>query len=268
VIENILLVGFGEVGQAHFKVLKNAYYDRLFYKDKEDTIYDSYGHPCEEHPKQFDLLLIATQCDPANMEGFYGMVEDYDKQFNPQIIDILTTCPVGTCDELTRRMGAIICRSTTRGMHGKGVGIEFFLTKIPKHIGGPYAKELSALYGDAGIPCITHAQARAPELFHPLANSDYGIAIAKAQENYDLCRFYNVSYMEYLKYCQSNNDGFVEAGYPDKVKAILTPPMNSIGGHCVVYSANTFPREVRGPLMERLASYNERFNAPIKQDKN
>jgi len=38
--------------------------------------------------------------------------------------------------------------------------------------------------------------------------------------------------------------------------------------HCVVYSATTIPKVIRGPLMWMLAQYNDKFNAPVKSDKN
>lgn len=264
-IDRTILIGFGEVGQAHFKNLARVYPGKIFYKDKGEQIFDSNGKEWAYDGMGFDLMLIATQCDPNNMEPFYKMVGEYDAKFNPMYVDILTTTPCGACEELEEYCHAIITKSTIRGMHPY---LDKFLRDIPKHIGGPSADVMKGYYDRAGIDCVTHAKARATELFHVLNNSDYGVAIMKAKENYDLCRAYGISYMEWLKYKQTNNDGFIKAGYPDKVSPILTPPDGRIGGHCVCYSATTIPTDKRGPLMDMLSSYNERHNAPIKSDTN
>lgn len=266
---NAIIIGFGEVGRAHFEVLRKTYNGTIFYKDKGQEIYDGEGQVVKEPPTEFELMLVATQCDPTNMGPFYDMVFDYYRIYKPKIIDILTTTPCGTAELLEEMyVNCAVCKSTIRGMHGSIKGLASFLLDIPKHIGGPSADILKDYYEAAGIPCRVHAKARAPELFHALNNSDYGVAIMKAQENYDICRNNAVSYMEYLEYKKTNNEGFLKAGYPDKLSPILTPPGNGIFGHCVVYSATTIPQSIRGPLMDMLAHYNDKHNAPVKSDKN
>lgn len=266
-INRSILIGFGEVGQAHFKNLNKVYADNIYYKDKGEQIYNSQGKKVSLSADfDFDLMLVATQCDPENMGPFYQMVVDYANQYKPKHIDILTTTPCGTTENLEVFLPHInITKSTIRGMHPY---LDKFLRDIPKHIGGPSAEVIKEYYEQAGIPCVCHAKSRATELFHVLNNSDYGVAIMKAKENYDLCRKFGISYMEWLKYKQSNNDGFIKAGYPDKVSPILTPPDGRIGGHCVSYSATTINKDIRGPLMDMLANYNNKYNAPIKSDQN
>lgn len=266
-INRAILIGFGEVGQAHFKNLAKVYPDSIYYKDKGEQIYNSQGKKVSLSADfDFDLMLIATQCDPENMAPFYQMVVDYANQYKPKYIDILTTTTCGTTENLEVFLPHInITKSTIRGSHPC---LDKFLLEIPKHIGGRSADVMKEYYSKAGIPCVCHAKSRATELFHVLNNSDYGIAIAKAGENYDLCRKYGIDYMEWLEYKKTNNEGFIRAGFPSKVSPILTPPGNGIFGHCVVYSATTIPKEDRGPLMDMLAKYNEKHNAPIKSDEN
>lgn len=260
-----IIIGFGEVGKAHFNVLSEYYGCDIFYKDKGEEIYNCYGEVATDIPAQFDIMLVATQCDPDNMGWFYMMVMEYAAKFTPTIIDILTTTPCGATEHLGEMIDIPVCKSTIRGMHPC---LDKFLVDIPKHIGGPRAGVLKKFYEAAGIPCHIHRKSRAPELFHALNNSDYGVAVMKAKENYDLCRHFGVDYMEYLEYKKTNNEGFLRAGYPSKVSPILTPPDTRIGGHCVVYSATTVPTGIRGPLMTLLADFNQKNGAPVKSDKN
>jgi hypothetical protein len=266
-IRTAIIIGFGEVGKAHWEVLKKAYPGKVFYKDIGPEVYDTNGSVVKDIPMFIDLMMIATQCDPNNMSPFYGMIREYSgNTFHPHRIDILTTTPCGACEKIQGIVGdRPVTKSTIRGMHPC---LDKFLLDIPKHIGGPKAEELKEYYEGAGMTCICHMKARATELFHALNNSDYGVAILKAKENYDLCRHFGVDYMEYLEYKKSNNEGFLRAGFPSKVSPILTPPDNRIGGHCIVYSANSFPRYIQGPLMRELAEYNNKHNQPIKSDKN
>lgn len=246
-MERILLIGMGEVGRAHYNVLKKRY-PSIAYKDKGPEVIG---------PKisQYDLMLIATQCDPQNMQPFYDMVVEYAEQFKPKHIDVLTTTPCGTCDILQELIPDIpITRSTVRGMHPN---LDKFLLTIPKHIGGPKAAELALFYEAAGIKCRTHAQSRAVELFHPLNNFIYGVNVMAADECAKYCRENGVDFMELLEYRKTNNEGFLAAGYPSKVSPILYPSGGKIGGHCVCYAPTTIKEDIRGPLAKLLANYNK-----------
>lgn len=249
-----ILVGMGEVGRAHFNVLRKAYSNDLYTKDKEDKILDTSGMEYHHNGKGFDLMLVATQCDPANMEPFYEMVEGYAKEYKPRIIDVLTTTPCGACDVLQERLkGISVCRSSIRGMHPN---LDKFLYDIPKHIGGPAKDELKAYYEKAGITCVTHEKAKVVEFAHKWNNIIYGANVMIADECANNARAEGIDYLEFLKYRETNNSGFLKAGFPSKVSPILYPSGGNIGGHCVCYAATTIKPEARGPIVKLLAGYN------------
>ena len=76
-----------------------------------------------------------------------------------------------------------------------------------------------------------------------------------ADEAAKLCRYYGVDYYDYMKYTESNNDGYIALGHKTKVRSILTPPNGKIGGHCVNMSAGLIPKEVRPKMINELADY-------------
>ena len=250
-----LIIGFGEVGRAHFENLKEVYSGDLFYKDKGPEIYNSKGEVVESCPRNA-ILMIATQCDPNNIEPFVDMVVGYYTKYSPFIIDILTTCPVNTCEAIAEHTHIdIVCRSSTRGMHPN---LAKFLIDIPKHIGGPQAEILKEYYEAAGWTCYTHEKARTVELQHIMNNIIYGANIMIWDEICKIARHYAVDIHELIKYRETNNSGFIKAGYPSKVSPILYPLNNApLGGHCIVYSATCIPDSIKGPIMGLLATFNK-----------
>jgi hypothetical protein len=248
-----LVVGYGEVGRAHFNILSKAYPGQVFYKDKDKQVFDGMGQPCDI--EQVELMLIALQCDPKNMQPFIDTVVGYSKQFAPSIIDVLTTTPCGTVEQLQEAIGmwAEVNKSSVRGLHPH---LDKFLLDIPKHIGGPSTVELRAYYEGAGITCVTHEKARAVELFHVLNNFIYGINILAADEAAKYCRDFAIDYNEFLSYRKTNNDGFLKSGFPSKLSPILFPLNNAgVGGHCVKYSVTTIPDNIKGPLAKMLEEH-------------
>ncbi len=251
---NALIIGFGEVGRAHFENLKDTYKDTLYYKDIGPEIYNASGECVGDFLEPLDIMMIATQCDPQDMSKFIKMVVDYDTIFCPKVIDILTTTPPGTAEEIQNKIGpgAKVSRSSIRGMHPN-------LSKfkcIPKHIGGAGKDMLKEFYEKCGWECVTHETTRAVELFHILNNMWYGANVMFAAEAAKMCRAYAVDYMEFLKYRETNNIGFLKAGYPSKVSPIIYPPDGRIGGHCVCYAPTTIEDTILGPIGKLLRDWN------------
>jgi len=250
---NCLIIGFGEVGRAHFNVLKKSYPKEVFWKDKGDSIFDTDDRVWNVNDSKIDLMLVATQCDPKDINDYVQMVKSYAGKFKPSVIDILTTTPCGTCDLIQEAIPSIpVNRSSIRGMHPN---LDKFLLDIPKHIGGPSKSVLQDYYSKAGIPCVVHEKARTVEACHVLNNFIYGVNVMAADESAAYCREWGVDYAEFLEYRRTNNSGFTKAGYTSKVSPILYPSGGQIGGHCVCYAPTTISDKIKGKLAKMLESY-------------
>jgi hypothetical protein len=238
---NTLIVGRGEIGNSLYSIL-NKFYPTWC----DDIITDL--QIMDKCPEQIDFLHICLRYT----DKFKEIVTDKIKQFKPKFINICTTVPVGTCETFKH---PYLVHSTTRGLHPNLVE---GLRRIPKHIGGDLeaGKVFSDYFSKAGIECVVHNRARTTELLHILNNVHYGINLIFANEASKLCREYGVDYIDYLAYTQTNNRGFDSLGHSSKVRPILTPPGDKIGGHCVVMSANLIPKEKRPVMIDYLAEYN------------
>lgn len=236
---NSLIVGRGEIGNSLYEILKercSVWCDDL---KPELRIMDG----C---PDKINVIHICIQYS----EKFIDIVNYYYK-YGPNIINVCSTVPPGTTESISLYNG---CHSTSRGLHPN---LTEGLKTITKHIGGPKAKELADYFEEAGIPCETHGLAKTTELLHILNNVHYGINAMIAQEFNQLCRSYGVDYYNYMRYTETNNEGYLKLDNRSKVRPILTPPGKKIGGHCLVMSANLIPENKRGDLINKLAHYND-----------
>lgn len=243
--KNILVVGYGEVGSAHARVLAEAGHIVQAIDLDKDRVPDEFK-PEKRWP--VDLILFAMRYS----DHFVDDCRTYLIGRMPEHVGVLSTVPVGT----TKKVHPKACHSTTRGMHPR---LDESIKVIPKHVGGLDAPWLAGVFGGAGIPIGgIHRRAGTTELAHILNNSAYGANIALAGEMAKICRAYGLDYTEVvMAYAKTNNAGFIALDQPSKVRPVLTPPGERLGGHCVVMSANLIPKELRGPILDRVATYNE-----------
>lgn len=233
---NTLIIGMGEVGKAHYKLLRDAYPTEC--KDIEDKKISS----------KIDIMHVCIRYSP----DFINIVQFYISEYKPSYINICTTVPPGT----TKVFGNNACHSTTRGLHPN---LTSGLLNIKKHIGGPCSDLLKIYFENVGIKCVTHNMAITTELAHILNNTSYGINLMFADEMAKICRHYGVDYYEaVIKYTETNNEGFEKLDQKSKRRMILTPPNGHIGGHCVTQNAEMLSGELHTPLIGMLAQYNKK----------
>lgn len=239
-----LVIGMGEVGAAHYAILKRVYPETEAYDIKGD-----YRLPSKDEP--FDIIHVAINYAAMDHATFVQTVRDYVTLCAPKVVNILSTVRPGTCEEI----GGNIVHSTTRGLHPDLVS---GILAIPKHIGGPGAEKVAHYFRRAGIQCITHKLARTTEVAHILNNAAYGVNLILADEMSRLCRFYGVDYTQAVTlYTMTNNAGYRALDHESKCRMVLTPPNGRIGGHCVSMSAGLIDPKARETLMDLLANYNE-----------
>lgn len=255
---NTVIIGLGEVGRAHFNLLK-PHHDVLGLDIKSGWTVGFDGEvPSEEEMHSWaDLVLIAT---PWLGDNFVPMVHDYVRRFAPKYINVLTSVPPGTCQQIEDETGIPTVHSTTRGLHPN---LERGLLNITKHVGGSCAVEVAEYYEKAGIDCEVHRRAETTELAHLLLNIDYAVALAFADEKARICRQFGVDYIEsVMDYTRTNNAGYAALDHSSKSRPVLTPPNGRIGGHCLVQNAEMLAPLMRAagvkvPLVEMIENFNK-----------
>jgi UDP-N-acetyl-D-mannosaminuronate dehydrogenase len=233
-----LVIGMGEVGRAHFNLLSKVYECHAW------DLMGDYDFPPTS--LGIEILHIAIRHSPE----FEAIVKDYVGMYSPKVVNVLTTCPPGTCE----RLGNNVVHSTTRGLHPN---LESGLLNITKHVGGPLANEVAAYFAKAGITCQTHALARETEFAHLANNAAYGVSIVLADELAKLARKHGVDYVSsVMGYTITHNQGYTALGHGmTKQRMVLTPPNGKIGGHCVQMSAQMLSDGENTPLIERVARF-------------
>lgn len=237
----ILVVGYGEVGRAHAEILEEKFDVKAI-----DLNMEAVPVPLRPYLGFSPNAIIFAM---RHSESFVSDCLGYLDQYKPQFTNVTSTVPVGT----TEKIDDTACHSTTRGLHPN---LKNGLLKIPKHIGGPSAEVFADIYRRCGLTCYTHGLAKTTELAHILNNVAYGVNIVLADEMAKVCRAYGVDYYEaVMRYTDTNNEGYERLDHKTKRRMILTPPNGKIGGHCVTMSAGLIPEELRGDLINKLASY-------------
>lgn len=237
---NTLIVGMGEVGTAHFNILKEKHKMFCVDLDESKNILPS------SHADKIEVMIVCLRYSETFIETVRAYIEKYD----PSYVNICSTVPPGT----TRAVHPEAVHSTTRGLHPK---LESGLRTITKHIGGKRSTFFKFYFEGSGIKTHCANTPETTEVAHILNNCAYGVNLMLADEMAKICRSYGVDYFEsVMLYTATNNMGYEELDHGTKVRMILTPPNGKIGGHCVSQSANLIPKEIRTPILERLANYN------------
>ena len=206
-----IVIGAGEVGKAVFEVLKKHKYSV--------TIRDLDGRA-----EQKDVLHI---CYPF-FKGFVKSVKNYIKIYQPSLVIIHSTVPVGT----TRKISPIAVHSPIRGVHphlAKGV-----MTFV-KYFGGSKAKEAAKIFSTMGVKVKTFSKSETTELLKILDTTYYGWNIIFAKEVARICRERGLDFNEvYTDPNNTYNEGYKKLGKPNVVRPVLSPMPGKIGGHCII----------------------------------
>jgi len=220
------VIGAGQVGSAIAQVLATRHSVHL--RDVQKTGTD-----------RADVLHI---CFPYSI-GFEADVQSYRRDYDPDLVIVHSTVPIGTSESL----GAI--HSPVRGRHPLlAEGVRVFV----KFFGGPRAAEAAAFFAFCGIDVRIVPDARTTEAGKLWEVAQYGIQIVIEKQIHEFCARLDLDFdVVYTEFAKTYNRGYESLDEPHFRRPVLTHIPGPIGGHCVL----PVSAMIEHPLADLVARY-------------
>lgn len=203
-----LILGYGEVGKAIHKIVKDAY------------IIDFKVDNWRLEPVDFIHVCIPYSKD------FNEIVGQYKEE---GLVICHSTVPVGVCDKLG------IVHSPIRGVHPH---LEKGIRTFPKYFGGKGAKKAAEVFKSLGLKVKVFKKAKTTEALKLWDTTQYGRLIMLEKEIYAWCKKNKVDFNAvYREANKDYNEGYVKLGRPEVVRPYLKHIEGEIGGHCITPNA-------------------------------
>ena len=220
-----IIVGYGQIGIALYKILKEHYPIGVVDDKKEGADFEVLDSPYNQGNTvvgEYDILHI---CFPYSDE-FISEVKRYQALYKPKYTVIHSTVPRGTSD----KCGAI--HSPIRGIHPN---LESGIRTFPKFLGGKQASEVADYFRKAGLKVILYDKAETTEALKLFDTEYYRHCIEFAQRVKRYCDERGLNFSEvYTIPNQTYNEGYTKLGMSEVVRPVLQPIMKEIGGHCLI----------------------------------
>jgi len=233
-----IIVGYGEVGEALFKIEKNSQYEP-FALDVNGRL------PEQKSILVDDTIEVVHICFPfKTLVIFRKDIVYYWKNYKPKLIIIHSTVPVGTTEDLCKYIPCPIVHSPIRGVHPE---LYKGLLEFVKYVGGTNESATKGVdyLKSIGLKAERLGTSSDTELMKILSTTYYGWNILFAKEAQKLCTYYGLDYDKvYTTPNKSYNEGYRKLGMEYVVRPVLVPPKKHIGGHCVSQNTQFLPESL------------------------
>lgn len=233
---NSLIIGKGEIGTALYGVLSKHY------------VCDTYDIKDKIEPRITNDFKIMHICFPY-CKNFVDKVEAYIMRFTPLYTVIHSTVPVGTC----KKFKCNIFHSPVRGVHPN---IEDGLLTYIKYISTndlllDNLSIVTEYFEKAGIVTKLYYNTDETELMKLLSLARYGVYLAFAKEQEDICNKFGLEYHKIVGDCETTrNEGMKKLGHLELCQPVLYPFTDYVGGHCVVENMAALLGQYKTPMLQ------------------
>ena len=217
-----LICGYGQIGQALYKILKDHYPIGVI-DDKKP------GADFEVLDSAYNLANKG-ECDIIHIcfgysDEFISEVKRYQELYKPKFTVIHSTVKPGTC----RQLGAI--SSPCLGIHPN---LESGLRTFTKFLGGPQASEVANYFRRAGMKVYLFSEPETPELMKILDTTFYGLCVEYTKDVKMQCEKLGVPFEAWTLWTNNYNQGYKELGREEFTRPNLVPITEKTKGHCVI----------------------------------
>ena len=240
-MKNVLVIGLGEIGNALCQVIEEAGKYNLFKKDIGDV----------EIAENIDIMHI---CIPY-IDNFVGIVVDYIKKFNPNMVIINSTVRADTTNEIYKKTKKSIVHSPVRGKHPKIKEGLLLFVKFIGPINNEAGKAAKEHFESLGIKAEILKSPMETELGKLFSTTYYGLCIAYHQEMERICKKFNADFEQAVtRFNETYNKGCTVVN-PNVVRPVLYPGF--IGGHCVMPNIALLKKDVKSDFLDAVEKSNE-----------
>jgi hypothetical protein len=209
-----IVIGMGEVGKALYEVLSSYEYYLVGWQEKDSRSVPFFGRAKAMH------VTIPYS------DNFEEVVKHYIGLYEPSLVIIHSSVPLGTCDS------NYWIHSPIRGVHPNiASGIRTFV----KYFGGIRSEEAADIFSAIGIKTVAIPHARDCEAAKLWDTTQYGFMIVLNKIIRDWCEQNGVDFeLAYKEFNRSYNSGYAELGRREVARPFLKYMPGPIGGHCVI----------------------------------
>ena len=265
-MQTILVVGLGEIGSTVFTVLKQSQKFRLYGIDFDKNKMQE----CEvTEPSTVLKIDVLQVCIPVeNKIKFVQIAKSYIEKYQPKLIIINSTVPIGTTMELYKQCGGLVAHSPCRGVHKNKEYMVKEFRRWTKYVGGatPEAgKAAEEHFKSAGLKTKQLANCTDTE-FAKLFETTYRTwMIVFFQKMQRLANKYNTTNPD-LKIDFDETVDFIEDTHRQRHDRPVMFP-DAIGGHCLLPNSRLMLSEFEPEMLKLIIESNDRMIVEKKDTK-
>lgn len=224
-----LVIGLGETGRPLYEILKEAYPD-------------THGADIKTGLTAAFDVTVMNICFPYS-ENFVEEVKNYQGIYKPKLTIIHSTVPIGTTSQIPNAVHSPIL--------GRHDNMKQSIKSFTKWVGGKKAAEASIYLSGADIQCNYVETSEETEALKLMCLAKYGMSIAFAGYQKEICDKYGIDYADVLKWDRNYNLNVAEG----LQRPLLTPPEGKIGGHCVIQNTRLLNKQHPNPILSEILKY-------------
>ena len=220
-----IIIGTGEVGSAIYKIQKE--------QNKKVGSVDIADKDFQKKLLEYKAETLHITFPYFNKKQFVNSFKAYIRNFEPSLVIIHSTVPVGTTDVLGKIFDDIfIVHSPVRGQHPNLYeSLKYFVKYIGTDDDMAYEIAKDEL---KGMPVKRMKSAKTSELAKLLCTSYYGVCISWHREMKKMCDKFGVDFGEAVTDLNKTYNKGYKKFRPNVIRPVLTPPEGKCGGHCVI----------------------------------
>ena len=249
-MEHVLIIGYGEIGKSIHKLYEGqqkADYT-IITRDRTNLIevdgITYWGQSATDIMKAYPIDTMHI-CYTWN-EEFVESATKYIRTYEPELVIIHSTLPIGTTQEVYDAVDKI-CDIVHSPVIGKHPNLTESLRTFRKMI-GPISEEAGARAVEhlsvLGVTCEVYDSPRETELAKLFSTTYYGWNITFMKDVWKECKMLDVNFEQVYKTTNEiYNEGYAKFGDTQFIRPVLKYMGSGIGGHCVWQNASILRRD-------------------------